>query len=129
MYNNLSKSLLILTTVLSAVVGKRCIADETFKKIELQSKIENVQPMTGVVLWSTNEVVETTPIQLEYSYLTYRDVVKAQGQYDWNKVETLLNEAAARKHQMVLRWHDTYVGKKTGVPEFIAKAADYKIIV
>jgi hypothetical protein len=106
-----------------------CYGDEALKQIELNSKIENVQPMTGIVLWSSNEAIETAPIQLEYSYLTYRDVMKSPVQYDWSKVEELLSEAASRKHQMILRWHDTYVGQKTGVPEFIAKSPEYKIIV
>ena len=85
----------------------------------LQSKISNVQPMTGIVLWSTNEAVATAPIQLEYAYLKYNQVVQERGKYDWQTVERLLNEVAARKHQAILRWHDTYVGEPTGVPTFI----------
>jgi hypothetical protein len=82
--------------------------------------------MTGIVLWSTNEQVESAPIQLEYSYLTYDQVVRGKGEYDWAPVEKLLKKVAARKHQAILRWHDTYVGKPTGVPAYIKALPDYE---
>lgn len=72
--------------------------------------------MTGIVLWSTNEVAATAPIQLEYAYLKYSQVVREKGKVDWQPVENLLNEIAGRKHQAIIRWHDTYVGEATGVP-------------
>ena len=38
-------------------------------RIPLQSKVENVQPMTGIVLWNTNgrSITAKDKIQLEYS--------------------------------------------------------------
>ncbi|MHC5539048.1 DUF4832 domain-containing protein [Singulisphaera rosea] len=103
-------------------------ADE-LRPIPLQAKLTHVQPMTGIVLWATNERTSTAPIQLEYSYLKYDQVVKAKGEYDWGPVESLLNAIAGRKHQAVLRWHDTYVGKPSGVPAYIRELPDYQGIV
>lgn len=94
--------------------------------VTLSAKVAHPQPMTGIVLWSTNEEVESAPIQLEYSYLTYDQVVRGKGEYDWAPVEKLLKEVAARKHQAILRWHDTYVGKPTGVPTYIKALPDYE---
>jgi len=94
--------------------------------IALKSTVTDVQPMTGIVLWSTNEKVETAPIQLEYSYLTYSQVVREKGTYDWSAVETLLDAVARRKHQTILRWHDTYVGQPSGVPAYIQALPGYK---
>ena len=65
--------------------------------------------MTGIALWTTNEAASTAPIQLEYAYLKYSQIVQESGVYDWEPVERLLTEVAGRKHQAILRWHDTYV--------------------
>ena len=110
---------------LLAVMSLDLSADE-LRPQRLQSTIVSVQPMTGIVLWSTNEAAATAPIQLEYAYLKYNQVVQAQGQYDWQPVESLLNEIAGRKHQAILRWHDTYVGEPTGVPGFIRALPNYR---
>lgn len=81
--------------------------------------------MTGIVLWATNPAVKTAPIQLEYSYLTYAQVVSRRGEYDWKVVEDLLNDISGRGHQAIIRWHDTYVGRPTGVPAYIKELPDY----
>ena len=104
------------------------LCGQTPRPIPLKSAIQNVQPMTGIVLWTTNEAIETAPIQLEYAYLTYRQATNPDGTFQWSALERLLSEVAGRKHQLILRWHDTYVGKKTGVPEHITNQSDYKVI-
>ena len=83
------------------------LADD-LKPQRLQSNLSSVQPMTGIALWTTSEAVSTAPIQLEYAYLKYSQIVQESGVYDWEPVERLLSEVAARKHQAILRWHDTY---------------------
>lgn len=103
-------------------------ADE-FRSIPLRSRVVDVQPMTGMVLWATNEAARTAPIQLEYSYLTYDQVARARGEYNWAPVEKLLDAIAGRGHQAVLRWHDTYVGKPSGVPGYIQALPDYRGVV
>ncbi|WP_240911327.1 DUF4832 domain-containing protein [Paludisphaera soli] len=110
------------------LVSTRASADE-LRPVPLKAKVENVQPMTGIVLWSTNAAVRTAPIQLEFRYFSYREVVDAKGEYDWSPVEKFLDEVAGRKHQAVLRWHDTYVGQPSGVPDSIRSLPDYKEVV
>ncbi|MEI8212682.1 MAG: DUF4832 domain-containing protein [Planctomycetota bacterium] len=112
--------------VLMLAVAVNVLPADEFRPQTLQSTITNVQPMTGIVLWSTNEAAATAPIQLEYAYLKYDQVVQEKGIYDWQPVENLLNEIAGRKHQAILRWHDTYVGEPTGVPAFIKALPDYR---
>lgn len=106
-------------------VSALCAADD-LRPIPLSSKVTNVQPMTGIVLWSSNEQTNTAPIQLEFSYLRYDQIVREKGIYDWSAVEKLLNAIAGRKHQAILRWHDTYVGQPTGVPAYIKALPDYR---
>jgi hypothetical protein len=100
-------------------------ADE-LRSVPLKSKVTSVQPMTGIVLWATNEAAGTAPIQLEFAYLSYDQVVDERGNHDWKVVEDLLEEIAGRRHQAILRWHDTYVGRPTGVPASIKTLPDYK---
>lgn len=102
------------------------LAEETLREVPLKSRIDRVQPHTGIVLWSTNEHLPTAPVQLEFAYVAYREVATEPGVYDWTAVEKLLNQAAGRGHQMILRFHDTYVGKPTGVPTFLATAPGYR---
>lgn len=101
-------------------------AEDNFRPVALTSRVADVQPMTGIVLWTTNEAVETAPIQLEYSYFTYASVVAADGSFDWKPLEDVLDAVAKRKHQLVLRWHDTYVGMPTGVPAHIKRMPGYR---
>lgn len=82
--------------------------------------------MTGIVLWTDSEKVATDAIQLEFRYCGYNEVVDAQGNYDFSKIDRVLDQVAARKHQAILRFYYEYVGKPTTVPDFIKRRSDYK---
>jgi len=101
-------------------------AADDLRPVALKSSVTTVQPMTGIALWTTNPAVSAAPVQLEFVYLTYSQIVSDRDQYDWRPVETLLNEVAGRGHQAILRWHDTYVGRPTGVPAWLKALDDYR---
>jgi hypothetical protein len=109
-----------------AILVLLLLVQDDLRPLPLESKVTHVQPMTGIVLWSDSEHVKTDAIQLEFSYMKYGDVVARAGDYDWSAVERVLDAIAARGHQAILRFYDTYVGKKTAVPEYIKKLPDYK---
>ncbi len=94
--------------------------------VSIRSSITKVQPMTGIVLWTDNDKVNTDAIQLEYRYCGYDEVVDAQGNYDFSKIDKVLDEVASRKHQAILRFHYEYVGRETTAPKFIKSRSDYK---
>lgn len=96
------------------------------RPIELKAKIIGVQPMTGIVLWDSNPATTTAPIQLEFAYLTFDQIVSEEGAYDWSPLEKLLSSVAGRQHQAIVRWNDTYVGRQTGVPGYIKSLEDYR---
>jgi hypothetical protein len=107
-----------------------------FQNLPLKSSIDGVQPLTGLVLWSNHDQASTASIQLEYCYVGYNQIVKTgRHDYNWNAVETLLNGAKSRKHQMVIRFYDTYPGKgpdgdwsvagRTSVPDYIKNLSNY----
>jgi hypothetical protein len=121
-----TRSLALVLVLAFLVLSQPSHAAADLRPVPLQSSITQVQPMTGIVLWSTNSQRGSAPIQLEFAYLGYDQVVDAEGHYDWAEVETLLDDVAGRGHQTILRWHDTYVGKPTRVPGSIKALSDYR---
>lgn len=87
--------------------------DRVFIPVSIQSEINRVQPMTGLVFWNDNSNALNglgQDVQLEFSYMLYSEVVTTIGTYNWNSVDTKLAQAAARGHQMIFRFRDTYPG-------------------
>lgn len=99
-----------------------------FDPVPLQSEIENVQPMTGIVLWTTNGRCTTAKdkIQLEFAYMLYNDVCKEKDVFDWSPMDKLLEQVAARGHQLVVRFRYTYVGQQCAVPDYIKAWPGYE---
>lgn len=113
-----------------------------YKPVALSSRVTHVQPMTGLVLW--NDVAQRmndshgTCIALEFAYVQPCKLVtgKQDGvlQYNWSYLDDKLSTAAARGHQMVVRFPLCYpsnsnncIGKKGGtyVPDYIRAMEDY----
>ena len=97
-----------------------------YSRVALSSRITGVQPMTGIVLWTTNNLKDTDAIQLEYAYMLYNDVCKEKGVYDWSPVENLLADVASRGHQAVIRFRYVYVGQECAAPDYIKALPDYE---
>ncbi|MBI5368069.1 MAG: DUF4832 domain-containing protein [Planctomycetes bacterium] len=100
--------------------------DDGLRPAPLQSRITHVQPMTGIVLWHDSDQAASAPIQLEFAYLRYDDVATRRGEYDWGAVERVLAPIARRRHQAILRFHDTYPGRPTTIPAYIKALPDYR---
>jgi len=96
------------------------------KRVPLKSEVTAVQPMTGIVLWTTNSRNKTADIQLEFSYMLYNDVCKEKDVFDWTPMDKLLEEVASRGHQAVVRFRYTYVGQECAVPDYIKALPDYE---
>ena len=116
--------MLIIAGILVAAIPGR--TQQPVRPVPLKSRITNVQPMTGIVLWTTSEHNRTDAIQLEYSYMKYSDVIVRRGQYDWSAMDRLLERVAARGHQAIIRFYFVYPGHKTTVPAYIKSLPDYR---
>jgi hypothetical protein len=68
------RTLLVWSLALASLLANDLRAGE-YRPAPLKASVSAVQPMTGVVLWTTNEAAQTAPIQLEYVYLTYGQIV------------------------------------------------------
>ena len=103
---------------------------EIWRALPLESTIDRVQPMTGLVVWHDNAHAGSDAIQLEFSYMLYNQIVDADGVYDWSPVDELLDQIALRGHQAILRFRFIYPGyKETAVPASIKRLPDYHEIV
>ncbi|HTF80470.1 MAG TPA: hypothetical protein VL947_02050, partial [Cytophagales bacterium] len=113
--------LLCLTTAMSMA--------QPFSSYPLKGKITHTQPFTGIVFWADNtEALDAlgNKVQLEFAYMLPADVVSDSGDYDWSKVESILNQAKVRGHQCILRFRYTYPGiTKASVPSYLLKRVDY----
>lgn len=99
------------------------IPPENFEvQVPLKSEITHVQPMTGLVLWTSSRS-KADYIQLEYSYMLYNQVCKEKDVFNWDPMDQLLEEVASRGHQAVVRFRYTYPGYASAVPDYI-KALD-----
>jgi len=110
---------------LVVVVPLRGVFSQDFWRVPLQSEVQSVEPMTGIVFW-VGQRTNTDAIQLEFSYIGYDEVVDADGQFQWEVVEALLDSVASRHHQAILRFYYTYPGQETTVPDYIKALTDYE---
>ena len=113
--------------------------EKGFNTVELNSEITSVQPMTGLVMWTTHPLrLKYAPsISLEFQYCLPCRVVtgKVDGklQYDWSYFEDILNDIQSRNHQAVIRFRYEYPGNtmvdgvagSTAVPQYIKDLEDY----
>lgn len=113
-----------------------------WKDVCLKSKVCDVQPMTGLVLWPdlAEDKYEAygKSHALEYSYIAPCKVVTGCSedgtvQYDWTYLDNILDGIKARNHQAILRFFYVYPGEKmvddkkgtTAVPAYIKALPDY----
>lgn len=99
---------------------------DSYTRVPLSSEVNRVQPMTGLVLWNTSGSLSKSYVQLEFSYMLYNDVCKEKDVFDWTPMDRLLEAAASRGHQVVVRFRYTYVGQKCAVPDYIKEWPGYE---
>ena len=114
-------------------------SEEGFESIALDKSITHVQPMTGLVMWTTHsQRLKYAPvISLEFQYCLPCRVVtgKVDGkiQYDWSYFEEILNDIQSSNHQAIIRFRYEYPGNtmvdgvagSTAVPQYIKDMEDY----
>lgn len=114
--------------------------EKGFELVAMEERaITSVQPMTGLVMWTTHSQRNkyAPVIALEYQYCLPCRVVtgKVDGklQYDWTYFEKILNDMQSRNHQGVIRFRYEYPGNKevdgvagsTAVPQYIKDMEGY----
>ena len=116
--------------------------DDSYDAVAIQSKVDAVQPGTGLVLWSENarerNAAYGKAFSLEYAYCLPCKVVKGKEngaiRYDWSSFNSWLKDVASRKHQAVVRFRYEYPGERsvdgepgtTAVPDYIKALPGYE---
>lgn len=130
------------TKLLFLALLSPCIVHSQPSTVTINRTVDQVQPLTGLVLWNYLAEEENASygscFGLEYTYCKYSDVVtgKKDGkiQYNWSSLESTLNDVQSRGHQAVLRFWFEYPGEQpdgktvgiTAVPKYIKDMSDYK---
>ncbi len=100
---------------------------DSFTYYHLNKQVTEVQPMTGIVFFNNNFSCQTHPdaISMEFTYISFNDIVVDSATYDWTVVEEALEKAASRGHQLIIRFAYTKPGEETTVPDYIKQRPDY----
>jgi len=75
-------------------------------------------PLKGLVPYADPEQ-DRFPHSLEFSYVSFSDLVVGPKKYDWQPLEDLLDDVKSRGNQTVFRVYLEYPGQKGGVPKFL----------
>lgn len=108
-----------------ALFALQYTSDLRYRNVPLQNTVSEVQPMTGIVLWTDSADNQSDAIQLEYAYVGYDTLVTGAGVYDWSFLDTLLTQVAGRGHQAIIRMYFVYPGDPTSVPQYIKALPAY----
>lgn len=77
-------------------------------------------PLKGLVPYQGDHR-DRFPHTMEFNYVPYSALVKGYEDFDWQPMETLLDDIASRGHQAVFRVFLEYPGKTGVLPEFLIK--------
>jgi hypothetical protein len=110
----LTASLLIMT----ALAGPLIAADSVHTLGSAPAPVDN--PLKGLVPYS-GDGHGSFPHSLEFNTLPYSALVRGYDDFDWQPLETLLDDIAKRGHQAVLRIFLEYPGRTGVIPEFLIK--------
>ncbi len=61
------------------------------------------------------------PHSMEFGYLPLSGMMRGPDEFDWQPLESLLDDIASRGNQTVFRVYLEYPGKKEGIPEFLIR--------
>jgi len=108
------KSLMLAALFLPvcAIADER--SDQTLRYVP--APIDN--PLKGLVPYSGDRR-DLFPHSLEFNYLPLSDLMTGYDAYNWQPLESLLDDIASRQHQTVFRIWLEYPGHKEGIPKFL----------
>jgi len=77
-------------------------------------------PLKGLVPYAGADA-DRFPHSMEFSYLPLSDLMTGPNDFDWQPLDTLLDEIASRRHQAVFRIWMEYPGHEEGIPPFLER--------
>lgn len=80
------------------------------------SPVDN--PLRGLVPYQ-GKWEDTFPHSMEFNYIPLDKLVVGEKKYNWEALESLLNDVATRGHQTIFRVYMEYPGQKGGIPQYL----------
>ena len=78
-------------------------------------------PLKGLVPYARPHA-DRFPHSMEFSYLPLSELMTGPNQFNWQPLDTLLDDIASRRHQAVFRIWMEYPGRDEGIPAFLVEA-------
>lgn len=103
---------------LALLLGSVAVAAERVELKPAPAPVDN--PLKGLVPYA-GERADPFPHSMEFETFPLSAVVVGPDECDWKPLEKVLDAAAGRGHQMVLRFYLEYPGKTGVIPEFLVK--------
>ena len=110
------KQILILCTI---VLMMASFADAQQRLRYVPGPPDN--PLKGLVPYARPHA-ERFPHSMEFNYLPLSDLMVGENKFDWQPLESLLNDIASRRKQTVFRIWMEYPGHDNGIPKFLEEA-------
>lgn len=82
------------------------------------SPVDN--PLKGLVPYA-RPTPDRFPHSMEFSYLGLAELMTGPNEFDWQPLESLLDDIASRGNQAVIRVYLEYPGKENGIPKFLTE--------
>ncbi|MEO8268378.1 MAG: DUF4832 domain-containing protein [Aureliella sp.] len=106
----------LIALLMTMSLSLNVFADE---RVELQYAPSSVaNPLKGLVPYASDTNVHF-PHSMEFNYVGFADLVKGYDEFDWRKLEDLLDEISGRGHQAVIRIYLEYPAKTNVIPKFL----------
>jgi hypothetical protein len=80
------------------------------------SAVDN--PLKGLVPY-VQPPADRFPHSMEFNYLPMSAVMVGEQAFDWQPLESLLNDVASRGNQTIVRFYLEYPGQQAGIPTFL----------
>ena len=96
-----------------------CLAASAAALVHAPAPVDN--PLKGLVPYQ-RQAGTNFPCSMEFNYLPLSALLKGTDQFDWNPLESLLNDVASRGRQAIGRVYLEYPGRTNVIPAFLLQA-------
>ena len=115
--------MILIAAMLGASVTLAAAADDqiTLDQISLKyapAPLDN--PLKGLVPYASHGS-DPFPHSMEYESLPLAPIQTGLNTFDWQSIDTLLNDVASRGHQVIIRVYLEFPGRPSGVPAFLIR--------
>ncbi|MGH7971070.1 MAG: hypothetical protein ACREIC_20300, partial [Limisphaerales bacterium] len=114
-----STARIILTMALAFVGVTAALAETNYFSLSVSASPTN-NPLKGFMPYQG--AYAAFPYSMEWNYLPLRSLMTGPTNFNWTRLDALLNDIASRGHQAVFRVYLDYPTLATGIPQYLLDA-------